>query len=133
MDDIQLYQGLNWLERKHIIGKVQGSVAQRSDTRDVLISCIDSSLISATSQLRWYVSLHRLSWPAHAVSAIAERLSTTKIRPLGRPRPARLDPEGMNPSRDQRQARAGAAGRHSTSVASHSLRFEIRLPFVCKF
>jgi hypothetical protein len=24
MDDIQLYQGLDWLERKHIVGKVQG-------------------------------------------------------------------------------------------------------------
>ena len=26
MDDIQLYQGLDWLERRHIVGKVQGYV-----------------------------------------------------------------------------------------------------------
>ena len=24
VDDIELYQGLNWLERKHIVGKVRG-------------------------------------------------------------------------------------------------------------
>lgn len=24
MDDIELYQGLEWLERKHIVGKVRG-------------------------------------------------------------------------------------------------------------
>jgi signal peptidase len=27
VDDIELYQGLDWLERKHIVGKVRGSVS----------------------------------------------------------------------------------------------------------
>ena len=26
VDDIELYQGLEWLERKHIVGKVRGYV-----------------------------------------------------------------------------------------------------------
>lgn len=26
VDDIELYQGLEWLERKHIVGKVRGCV-----------------------------------------------------------------------------------------------------------
>lgn len=26
LDDIELYQGLEWLERRHIVGKVRGSV-----------------------------------------------------------------------------------------------------------
>jgi signal peptidase I len=26
LDDIELYQGLDWLERKHIVGKVRGCV-----------------------------------------------------------------------------------------------------------
>jgi len=32
LDDVELYQGLDWLERKHIVGKVRGSVLTRDDT-----------------------------------------------------------------------------------------------------
>lgn len=28
LDDVELYQGLDWLERKHIVGKVRGWVSQ---------------------------------------------------------------------------------------------------------
>jgi len=27
VDDIDLYKGINWLERRHIVGKVRGSVS----------------------------------------------------------------------------------------------------------
>jgi len=27
VDDIDLYNGINWLERRHIVGKVRGSVS----------------------------------------------------------------------------------------------------------
>ena len=28
LDDVELYQGLDWLERKHIVGKVRGCVSK---------------------------------------------------------------------------------------------------------
>jgi hypothetical protein len=32
MDDIELYRGVSWLERRHIVGKVRGSVLIPSNT-----------------------------------------------------------------------------------------------------
>ena len=57
MDDIQLYQGLDWLERKHIVGKVQGYVY--SSMRDIMIRIVSHATISdfspilAMSQSLW--------------------------------------------------------------------------------
>jgi signal peptidase len=33
LDDIELYQGLDWLERKHIVGKVRGCVLTLKESR----------------------------------------------------------------------------------------------------
>lgn len=57
MDDIQLYQGLDWLERKHIVGKVQGYVS--SSMHDIMIRIVSDATISdfspilAMSQSLW--------------------------------------------------------------------------------
>lgn len=63
MDDIQLYQGLDWLERKHIVGKVQGYVYSSKrvltkSVKDLMYSPITSDFYPtlAMSQSPWYAS-----------------------------------------------------------------------------
>lgn len=54
IDDIELYQGLEWLERKHIVGKVRGYESLLTRWLRRLIFCDSGSChISAMSPLLW--------------------------------------------------------------------------------
>ena len=41
LDDIELYQGLDWLERKHIVGKVRGCVLTLRESMIGYLFCLD--------------------------------------------------------------------------------------------
>jgi len=103
VDDVELYKGLEWLERKHIIGKVRGYVPS-SDLNDApnislffilrflpYVGYVTIAMVSTNnSELSGYIPIIR-----HI-----ERFSPTKICIAGWPWPSRSDTAGVAPVRE---------------------------------
>jgi signal peptidase I len=102
VDDIELYKGLEWLERKHIIGKVRGYVFFSGLTA---IPNISLPLIFRFLPYVGYVTIAMVSAYnlkiSQYISTIPriERLPSTKICTTWQPWPSRSDTAGVTPLR----------------------------------